>query len=423
MGEWKEYTVDEFADVIGGGTPKTSIEAFWGGEIPWISPKDLSDYNDRRIQRGERNISSEGLKSSSAKILPKNSVLLTSRAPVGYLAIADNEITTNQGFRSLVVKEDFDFLFVYYLLKNNVEYLKQHATGSTFQELSGSTLKALKFRLPEDKKQQQKISSILSSLDDKIELNRKMNETLEEMARAIFKSWFVDFDPVHAKARGEEPSGMPDEIASLFPSEFVHSEQLNNPIPKGWLVKPLKELIDFNPVRKLLKGSVVPYVEMSSLPEQGMSIKSFYEREFKSGSKFVNGDTLFARITPCLENGKTAFVDCLKDSEVGWGSTEFIVMRSKDGIGEFFSYLVARSDWFRTVAIGSMTGSSGRQRASKEALEELLVVVPSGTVFKAFNDIVEKIPEKIKSSHRESQTLTKLRDSLLPKLISGEIEV
>src|SRR5690606_16045581 len=101
------------------------------------------------------------------------------------------EITTNQGFRSLVVKEDFDFLFVYYLLKNNVEYLKQHATGSTFQELSGSTLKGLKFRLPEDKKEQQKISSILSSLDDKIELNRKMNETLEEMARAIFKSWFA----------------------------------------------------------------------------------------------------------------------------------------------------------------------------------------------------------------------------------------
>lgn len=304
---------------------------------------------------------------------------------------------------------------------NNTD-ISGYLTGSAQPKLSQSNLNKIIVKIP-PLKTQLTIVGHLKSLDDRIELNRKMNETLEEMARAIFKSWFVDFDPVHAKARGEKPAGMPDEIADLFPCEFVHSDQLNKPIPKGWEVRPLKEIIEFNPTTPLKKGVRAPYVEMSNLPEQGMSIKNFYHREFSSGSKFKNGDTLFARITPCLENGKTAFVDCLNDNEVGWGSTEFIVMRSKPKIGSFFSYLIARSDWFRAAAIGSMNGSSGRQRASKEALEQLLIAIPPEDVFEAFNTVAEIISKKIKLSHEESQNLANVRDSLLPKLISREIEV
>ncbi|MBI4653788.1 MAG: restriction endonuclease subunit S [Nitrospirae bacterium] len=196
MGDkWKEYKIDDIAEVVGGGTPSTKEADNFGGTIPWLTPKDLSGYSYRYISHGERNITENGLANSSAKILPVHTVLLTTRAPVGYVAIAKNPVTTNQGFRSLVLREGFNPEFVFYLLKINTEFLKNHASGTTFGELSGSTLKSLKFLFP-PLPEQKAIASILGALDDKIELNRKMNETLEAMARAIFKSWFVDFDPI-----------------------------------------------------------------------------------------------------------------------------------------------------------------------------------------------------------------------------------
>ena len=148
MNNWKKYKVEEFADVIGGGTPKTEVDEYWNGDIPWITPKDLSDNKSKYIPNGERYISSTGLSNSSARLIPKGSVLLTSRAPVGYLAIANNNLTTNQGFRSLVAKDGFNSEFIYYLLLENVDFLKQHASGSTFPELSGGTVKGLEFFSP-----------------------------------------------------------------------------------------------------------------------------------------------------------------------------------------------------------------------------------------------------------------------------------
>lgn len=191
--EWAEYSVDEFAEIIGGGTPSTSDEKNFGGDIPWITPKDLSNRGFRYIARGERNITEKGLKASNATLLPAGTVLLSSRAPVGYLAIASNPATTNQGFKSLVVRDGFNNEFVYYLLKTNVEYLKSHASGTTFGELSGGTLKRLKFNFP-SLPEQRAIAGILGTLDDKIEVNRRMNATLESMARAVFREMMKNED-------------------------------------------------------------------------------------------------------------------------------------------------------------------------------------------------------------------------------------
>ncbi|NOR16317.1 restriction endonuclease subunit S, partial [candidate division WOR-3 bacterium] len=191
MNEWKECKLGEVAEIVGGGTPKTKKSNYWNGEIPWLTPRDLSNFNGRYISKGERNISKLGLAKSSAKILPKGAVLLSSRAPVGYLAIAKNDISTNQGFRSLIPNSETNNLFLFYLLKNNVEYLKSQSTGTTFGELAGSTLKSLSFYFP-PLPEQRTIASVLSSLDDKIDLLHRQNKTLEAMAETLFRQWFVE---------------------------------------------------------------------------------------------------------------------------------------------------------------------------------------------------------------------------------------
>ena len=137
----------------------------------------------------------------------------------------------------------------------------------------------------------------------------------------------MDFDPVRAKMDGRKPEGMNDVTAKLFPDSFQDSPM--GPIPKGWKAVRLPEAIDVNPRRTLRKGTVAPYLDMKNVPTYGHCPNNVIDREFTSGTKFENGDTLLARITPCLENGKTAFVDFLDEGQVGWGSTEFIVLSPK----------------------------------------------------------------------------------------------
>ncbi|XOB98389.1 restriction endonuclease subunit S [Deinococcota bacterium DY0809b] len=228
-GEWVEFHIGDIAEIVGGGTPSTRDPQNFGGDVSWLTPKDLSGAHPRYVSRGARNLSRKGLHSSSANLLPKDTVLLTTRAPIGYVAIAANPIATNQGFRSLIVKPQFDHEFVYYWLKANKAKLERHASGSTFKELSGTALKNITIRLPASKIEQRAIAHILSTLDDKIELNRRMNETLEAMAQALFKSWFVDFDPVVINAI---KAGNP--IPEKFAERAAHYRALlENPSPNG----------------------------------------------------------------------------------------------------------------------------------------------------------------------------------------------
>ena len=269
-----------------------------------------------------------------------------------------------------------------------------------------------------DLQTQKSIGEAYYNISLKIANNRRMNETLEEMARAIFKSWFVDFDPVHAKSAGNAPAHMDADTAALFPSSFG-----DDGLPEGWSLGHLSDLVDLNPTERIKKGELSSYIEMANLPTSGSNISNVVLREFKSGTKFRNGDTLLARITPCLENGKTAYVDVLDEGEVAWGSTEYIVMRTKDPLPKFYSYVVARSEHFREHAIRSMTGTSGRQRAQADMVAAYEVVIPPKSVASAFGDIGQNWFSKIRCNAAESKTLAELRDTLLPKLMSGEIRV
>jgi type I restriction enzyme S subunit len=253
-----------------------------------------------------------------------------------------------------------------------------------------------------------------------IELNRETNEILEEMARALFKSWFVDFDPVRAKLEGRPPAGMDAATAALFPDHFQDSEL--GQIPKGWEVRPLPEVIEVNPRRILKSGVIAPYLDMKNLPTRGHSADEVVDRVFTSGTKFQNGDTLLARITPCLENGKTGYVDFLADGQVGWGSTEYIVLSPKPPLPPQYGYLLARSDALRTHAIKNMTGTSGRQRVPSECFNTFLLAIPSEPQLAyRFDELTSPLMAMIKANADESRDLANLRDTLLPKLLSGEI--
>jgi type I restriction enzyme S subunit len=174
MRKWKECVLSDIGEIVGGATPSTKNESYYGGDIAWITPKDLSTYKGRYISHGERNITAAGLASCSSRIMPKHSVLFTSRAPIGYIAIAENEVCTNQGFKSVVPNADTDYRFLYYLLVYNRDRIEALGSGTTFKEVSGSVMKNITVSVPE-LAEQRYIGDVLSALDDKIEQNNAIN--------------------------------------------------------------------------------------------------------------------------------------------------------------------------------------------------------------------------------------------------------
>ena len=281
-------------------------------------------------------------------------------------------------------------------------------------------MQALELHLP-PLSEQDEIVSIAKALDDRITLLRETNTTLEAIAQALFKSWFVDFDPVRAKMEGRAPEGMDEATAALFPDSFEETEL--GAVPRGWQLMPLSDATEINPTRKLKKGERTSYLDMASVATQGHVVSTIAQREMGSGTKFINGDTLLARITPCLENGKTAFVDFLAQGEIGWGSTEFIVLRPKAPLPEYYAYLLCRHGAFREFAVQSMSGTSGRQRIQNDVLSRYPVAAPTTHIAEVFGQIVSALQQRIAANHANAQTLANLRDTLLPRLISGQIRL
>ena len=311
--------------------------------------------------------------------------------------------------------------YIYWLLRTPAyrEYCRGCATGTTTLGLSRDDF--LDFPVPSPAPADELLIELLEGVEKRITLLRETNATLEAIAQALFKSWFIDFDPVRAKAEGIYPEGMDAATASLFPDSFEESEL--GLVPMGWRILPLEDAYEINPPRKLKKGEVAPYLDMASVGTQGHVVSGVVEREMGSGTKFINGDTLLARITPCLENGKSAFVDFLPVDQTGWGSTEFVVLRPRAPLPPYHGYLLARHSAFREHAIQSMSGTSGRQRVQNDVLGRYSVVVPSDEIAEAFGDVVGSAQQKIAANQEQAKTLTHLRDTLLPRLISGQLRL
>ena len=410
MAEWIECKISDIGTVVGGATPSTKKpENYENGTIAWITPKDLSTFTGRYIQRGERNITEVGLKSCSTQLLPKDTVLFSSRAPIGYVAIAANEVCTNQGFKSVVPNENTDPLFLYYLLKYNKDKIEGMGSGTTFKEVSGNTMKNIVVSVPTDKKVQKRISSMLGSIDDKIEENERINNNLEQQAQALFKSWFVDFEP------------------------------FNRTMPSDWEIVPLEKIADFQNGYAFKSKELLnePSSDCYQVFKQGHiargggfipdGTKSWYPKRLASKlEKFVlkKGDILMA-MTDMKDNvailGNTAIMpldnEYIVNQRVG-----HLRANGYKGVTYPFIYLLTNSTDF-LVDLRSRANSGVQVNLSSSEIKASQTVLPSEEVNNAFSEITLPIFEIIINNQLENQRLAQLRDTLLPKLMSGELDV
>ena len=292
--------------------------------------------------------------------------------------------------------------YLYYVMKSGSFYAQADAfaIGSAQRTIGLSSLRKMKAAIPciED---QEKTVTVLAAYDKLIEVNNKRIKVLEQIAENLYQEWFIRF---------------------RFPGH--ENAEFENGIPKGWAYRRADEIIDFNPTLKTGNQTEFTIIPMEALSTNSMVLDSscFVRQDSISGRRSQNGDTLLAKITPCLENGKTGFVMGMPENEVLGGSTEFVVMRSK-ALTPHYVYCIARSYYFRQTAILSMNGADGRQRVDEDKLKSTKILQPEETVLDRFERIVTPIFDSVYQMVQENKNLIKQRDLLLPRLMSGKLEV
>ena len=343
------------------------------------------------------------------RIVRNNDILISTVRPnlrhFAFIKKANKNTIASTGF-AVITANNVNPRFLYYYLTSNpfITYLTQIADTSTsaYPSFTPDVVENAELLLPPPY-EQDKIADILGSLDDKIELNYEMNKTLEAIAQAIFKNWFVDFEP--------------------FKDKLVYNEDIGKEVPEGWDVKPFSEVVNVNPKRTLKRGTLAKKVSMSDLKPWQSWIESWSYEKYNGGPTFKNGDILFARITPSLEHGKTALVSFLNEGEVAFGTTEFIVLGPKIIKSSYYIFYLCRTYEVRERAIRAMSGSSGRQRVPNDIFDYIMISVPPSSVVNKFDMIVHPLFQLITVNAKENNILARLRDNLLPKLLSGEIRV
>ncbi|MCR2046423.1 restriction endonuclease subunit S [Acetatifactor muris] len=381
MTEWKKCLISDIGTVVGGGTPSTEKrENYDGGTIPWITPKDLSNIRGRYISRGKRNITEEGLNNCSAQMMPKNTVLFSSRAPIGYIAIAGGPVCTNQGFKSIVPNEDIDSLFLYYLLKHKRDDIERMGSGTTFKEVSGNIMKNIQVCIPTLKKDQQKIASVLGALDDEIEENMLINDNLEQQAQAIYANMFIQ------DASNQRIEGVLSDVADITMGQSPKGDTYNeNGVGTVFFQGrgefgfrfPTRHLFTTDPKRMAQSNDVL------------MSVRA------------PVGDFNVAYEPCCIGRGLGA-------------------IRSKDNHQSFILYTVfslrKKLDMFNGE--GTVFGSINR-----DALKSIPIIIPTKEEMDQFEEIVAPMDASIRNNYEEICRLETIRDSVLPRLMSGELDV
>ena len=382
--EWKEYKLGEIAEIVGGGTPSTSNEDYWDGDIPWLSPKDLTGYNRVYIEKGARNITKEGLRKSSSKLMPAGPVLFSSRAPIGYVAIAKNEICTNQGFKSLVCNPNKLWnVFAYYWLKANTEYLQSLGTGTTFAEISGAVMKSISISIP-PLSEQKRIASILSSLDDKIDLLHRENATLEAMAETLFRHLFI-----------ENPSPYWKEVSLGKCIKLVG----------GGTPKTSEESYWNGGVCWLSGGDIANN-------HKGFVLKS--EKQISIEGLNNSSAKLLPENAMIVSARGTVGKYCLLERAMAFSQSNYGIMPVYKNC-YFFTYLLVAHhiDELKSASYGSVFDT-----ITTKTFDGITLNLPKeeSYIFE-FEDRIEPYFSKIKNNSKQIQSLIQTRDCLLPKLM------
>ena len=382
-----KYRLQDIAEVVGGGTPSTLVEENYGGEIVWITPKDLSNQNSKFIEQGERSISDKGFNSCSEQMIPAYNILMSSRAPIGLLAINKVECCTNQGFKSLILNKSIcDVDYIYYYLKHHFQEIEGLGTGTTFKEVSKGSLLHLGISIPPLEEQQIK-ARLLSCIDAKIALNRSINHNLEAMAKQLYDYWFLQFN-------------FPDENGKPYKSsggKMVWNEKLKREIPEGWNGVILNDFLIIKNGRdhKLLATGNYPVYGSGG--------------EMRRVSAYLyNGEAILMPRKGSLNNimyVNRAFwtVDTMFYSEMKIPHcAKYVFFSIKD---------IDFTRWDSGTGVPSMTAS---------LLYSIPIVKPNDTILQTFDNILFPIFQKLEKVQLENESLTKLRDDLLPLLMNGQ---
>jgi len=404
MSEWREYRLDEIGQVVGGGTPSSKVNAYWNGDVGWVTPADLSGYQFKHIGNGSRDITELGLKKSSAKLHPKNTVLMTSRAPIGYLAIADKPVATNQGFQSIRCNEDIaDFNFIYYLLGAYKEGIALIASGATFPEVSGGKVRQYKIKLP-PLPTQQKIAKILSNYDDLIENNLKRIKLLEESARLTYEEWFLRFRVDGKRLEINPESGL----------------------PFGWENKSVTECDTFKQDKRKVKEfeGEKKYYATANISETEIiadgEIISWDSKPSRAQIKPNNNTVWFARMS------NTYKVLCFNKKNINLQdnsvlSSGFAGFKAKNDLCLPFLYFTINSTFFHELKDLYATGAT-QVSLNNDSMSFIKIIEPSANLAEEFGSRTLPLIEEISILRSKNQLLKEARNILLPRLMTNVID-
>jgi type I restriction enzyme S subunit len=413
---WKEAKLENVGFVITGKTPASNDKDHWGEKVDFITPTDFID-SSKYIKSRDRKLSEDGENAFKRLLIPQNSVIVTCiGSDMGKVAVNKNQCVTNQQINSIIVDQSkYSVDYIYYLLTASKKLLRLYADGgSTMPIINKSTFSNLKFKYP-SLPEQKAIADILSSLDDKIELLREQNETLENLAQTLFKEWFVNFNYPNATGEMEE-------------SELGE-------IPKGWRVFKLSELIDtINGYSykgsELVEQSSCALVTLKSFNRDG----GFQTRGFKPfvGTPKTTQEVFIGDLV-------VAHTDLTQDAEV-LGNPAFIfenagfekmfitmdlvkVICLESKIGKSFLYYAMKDPRFKGHCKGYSNGTTVLH-LSKKAIPEYEIALPKDLqLVKEFSEMADTITDKISTNIRHYQSLEQTRDALLPKLLNGSVRV
>lgn len=410
---WTVTTLGTCANWYSGGTPSTSVAEYWNGSIPWISASSLHEFY---VNDSERKVTELGV-NNGTRLMPENSILFVVRGmslkSEFRIGITKRPVAFGQDCKALVVKSEITPLFLANVLRSKSSEIlsmvdeASHGTG----RLQTSTLERLEIPLP-PLSEQEVITEYITALDDKIDLNRQINETLEAIAQTIFQSWFVDFDPVH------EPT-LAGEYADLFERGFS-----DEGIPAGWRYGTIKEIMNLsrdsikpgNFPNKIFDHYSIPAFDEGKEPKQdiGQSIRS-------NKYKVYEDAVLISKLNPHTPRIWLPKVELSRHSVC---STEFFVNRPSSDFSREFIYCLLSSHQFNSKFVGLVTGTSGsHQRVKPKDFVAMSILIPDKKTVEAFTTIVRSLLEQTAYNVGESRTLAELRDTLLPKLISGQLRI